>query len=375
MRLLVEQGRHLSSLAQVRLERAILAGPPRKLYRDDLEPQRWQELVERSIWLNLPKLNASGVSLGPAARERFADLSEVNPQWQLAANERDEFSHWMSGTGDPDYESSRDRDRNIAPRKRQELVQWLRMPAPERGPFYEDTWRETCRMRFFHSWCALCDLAGEEVWPISRWREALQVWSEEGQVLRSWSFAAPLVQTMPNEILLELAHAVTWWLEAASKALDRHEAILLNLCRRVLALPLEPEAGISQNGEPIDEPVTEAINHPVGHVTQALLNVWLGREPNDNEKLPDHIEPLFTRLCDDRVNKFRHGRVLLASRLISLFRVDQLWTETHLLPLFDWGSAPRSEGGVGGLSLVPSSIRTVANLIQGSISRNRTPLL
>jgi len=48
------------------------------------------------------------------------------------------------------------------------------------------------------------------------------------------------------------------------------------------------------------------------------------------------IEPFFTRLCDVGIERFRHGRVLLASRLIPLFRVDRAWTETHLLPLLDW---------------------------------------
>ncbi len=60
--------------------------------------------------------------------------------------------------------------------------------------------------------------------------------------------------------------------------------------------------------------------------------------PNDNDKLPADIEPFFTQLCDIGVEQFRHGRVLLASRLIALFRVDRPWTETHLLPLFDWAS-------------------------------------
>jgi hypothetical protein len=32
--------------------------------------------------------------------------------------------------------------------------------------------------------------------------------------------------------------------------------------------------------------------------------------------------------------------VLLASRLIALFRVDRPWTEKHLLPLFDWEASP-----------------------------------
>ena len=37
-----------------------------------------------------------------------------------------------------------------------------------------------------------------------------------------------------------------------------------------------------------------------------------------------------------RVDRFRHGRVILGSRLISIFRVDRPWTEQYLLPLFSW---------------------------------------
>ena len=333
-RLFILQGDQLAGAAQARLEAAILAGPPREMYRDDLEPERWQDLVARSVWLHLAKLNASGLTLGVRAVARLAELSDAYPQWQLAANERDEFSHWMSGSGDPDYEDSRDVD--IAPRTRRELVPWLTKPPPEPRPFYEDTWRDVCRTRFFHSLYALCDLAQDGVWPSSRWREALQAWSEEGMVLRSWRYAAPLVQTMPDPVIQELAHGVTWWIETVSKSINQHEEILLNLCRRVLALPLEAGTGMTSNGEPIDQPVTEAINHPVGHVTQALINLWFKRNPNDNDQLPADIKPFFTQICDVQVGRFRHGRVLLGSRLIALFRVDRTWTEQSLLPLFSW---------------------------------------
>ena len=339
LRLLVQQGRRLTPKSQEQLESAILAGPPRAMYRDDLETDRWQDLVARSVWLHLAKLNASGLSLGAAGAARLKELSDLHPQWQLAANERDEFSHWMSGTGDPDYEESRDVD--IAPRNRREIVPWLNKPQRERRPFDEDTWRDVCRTRFFHSLCALSDLARQNVWPAGRWREALQVWSEDGMVLRSWRFAAPLVQTMPDKVAQELAHGVTWWLEAASKSIDRHETILLHVCQRVLGLPLDEDSGIrGGDGEAIQQPVTEAINHPIGHVTQALINLWFKREPNDGDGLPADIGPLFTQLCDVRVRRFRHGRVLLASRLIALFRVDHQWTERCLLPRFDWAVDP-----------------------------------
>ncbi len=331
MRLLVLQGTNLSPVAGTKLEEAILAGPPRAMYRNDLEAERWQSLMERSVWLHLAKLKESGRTLGESAFQHFTDLSIANPAWKLASNESDEFSHWMSGTGDPDYEERRDID--IAPRKRRELVKWLKQPLPEKRPFYEDTWREICRTRFFHSFYALCDLVQEGVWPVERWREALQAWSEVGKVERSWRFAAPLVQTISDENLQEIAHSVTWWLEAASKSIDRHETILLTLCQRILRLPHKDTIDTDQS-------VTRAINHPVGHVTMALLNLWFKREPNDNDTLPNDIEPFFAQLCDTKNEQFRYGRVLLASRLIALFRVDPRWTETYLLPLFDWETYP-----------------------------------
>jgi hypothetical protein len=266
------------------------------------------------------------------------DLSRAHPELHLAPNQSDEFSSWMSGTGDPDYQDSQDID--IAPRKRRELVQWLKKLPPDRRPFYEDTWREICRTRFFHCLYALCDLARDGEWPSGRWREALQAWSEEGSVLRGWRYAAPLVQIMPEAVLLEIAHSVTWWLEVVSKSIDRNEVILLDLCRRVLTLPLKADSGMTRNGEPINQPVTEAINHPIGQVTHTLLNLWFKREPNDNDQLPAEIESIFTELCDVRIDRFRHGRVLLGSRLIALFRIDRSWTERHLLPLLDWTVNP-----------------------------------
>jgi hypothetical protein len=335
IRLFVLQGRHLRGTGQERLEVAILAGPPREMYRDDLEPGEWTDLVARSVWLRLAKLHVSGLTLGASAAAHLAQLSTEHPQWQLQANESDEFSFWMSGTGDPDYDDRR--MVNAAPRNWRDLVGWLASSPSDRGPFREDTWVNVCRTRFFHSLRALCVLAQRSEWPASRWREALQTWAEEGLVVRSWHYAAPLVQRMPDAILQEIIHAVAWWIEAASKSISRHEQILLDLCRRMLALNLDAGNATPHNDDSLGQPVTQAINHPVGLVTQAVINLWFKRNPNDNDRLPDEIKSFFTQICNFQEHRFRHGRVLLGSRLIALFRVDRAWTECHLLPLFDWG--------------------------------------
>ena len=339
MRLLVLQGQRLSS-SQGTLEAAILDGPPRHMYKESLESEDWEGIVERSVWLRLAKLDASGLDLGKAAQSCFDTLSSANPSWQLDPYKREEFPHWISGTGDPDYED--DREIDIAPRKRRGLVQWLKDSPPQRHWSDEDTWSETCRTQFPLSFVALCDLAQQDIWLAHRWREALQVWSEEGLAEQSWRYAAPLVATMPDKILAEIAHGVAWWLYATSKSGEGHDEILLDLCRRILNLPFESgsDLTIHQGGERIRRSVTEAINHPVGLVTQALLSLWFRREPNDNDRLPDDLEPLFTEMCDTQVERFHRGRSVLASRLVTLFRVDRSWTEQHLLPLFQWTENP-----------------------------------
>jgi len=338
MRLLVLQGAKISPIGLTRLEAAIISGPPRSMYRVDLEPERWKSIVEQSVWLLLAKLHSGGAQMGATASNQLRVLSANNPSWHLKQDESDEFSHWMSGTGDPEYEG---RHRvEIAPRNRQQLVKWLAKPRDGHQQFDDgDNWRELCRTRFFHSCFSLCDLAQEQVWPVERWREALQVWSEPNLVLRSWRYAAPLVNTMPETLIHDTARNVARWMEVASKVINRHEDILFNLCRRILELPDEPSENVSERGEARKDLVTDAFNHPVGDVAQALLNLWFRKQPNDNDLLPADIASFFTLMCSVRTERFRHGRVFLASRLIALFRVDRIWTEKHLLPYFDWESS------------------------------------
>ncbi len=335
LRLLALQGRGLSS-SQSRLETAILAGPPKRMFNPNIEDEDWQKIVDHSVWLRLVKLDASGLNLGIAARNRLNAISTTNPSLKLEPYEREEFPSWMSGTGDPDYEDNLEID--IAPRKRHELVPWLKNTEYPLNPFKEDNWRETCRTRFFHCLFALCDLANENEWSVVRWREALQEWSKEDQIQRSWHFAAPLVETMPDGILLKIAHGVAWWLRNASNYDEKHEDILLNLCLRLLDLHIDLESGEIQEDEPDQNPITAAINHPVGLVTEALLNLLFKQNRHDDERLPEKIEGQFTILCDTKIALYRYGRVVLASRLIALFRIDQPWTEKNLLPLFRWSN-------------------------------------
>ena len=85
-----------------------------------------------------------------------------------------------------------------------------------------------------------------------------------------------------------------------------------------------------------DNLVARAYNNPAGRVTEAIMRWWYRHPLQDCEGLPDDIEPFLVDLCDTEEEKYRHGRVILAINLVTLYRVDQSWTTEHLLPLFDW---------------------------------------
>ncbi|WMN59560.1 SIR2 family protein [Pseudoalteromonas xiamenensis] len=336
LRLLVIQGHNLDSDSQADLEKAILMGPAREMFQPDLEENDWQNLASRAIWLFLAKLKSSGLNLGALAYSKYIELSRANPCWQLHSDESDEFMFWMSSGDEPDYEKLEVDD--IAPRKRNELVKWLVRSLPKQRPFYNDTWMEVCKSRFYHSVFALRDLTILGKWPAARWNEALEVWQGQEHINRSWQCVAPLLQEAPDGFLLEVAHAATRWLEKAAEFVNLDEDAFLNLCQRFTALPMVVGTGarLTRNGIETHDYLTSAINHPIGHVTRALLNLWLKRAPKDYDLLPNDIKPFFTTLCDANLEHFCHARVLMGSRLIAFYRVDPRWTEQHLLPLLDW---------------------------------------
>lgn len=337
LRLLVTRGVKVPAQKKRRLEKAILLGPPRKMYRDDIEEDQWRVVVQHCTWLRLAKLAAGGVSLGHAAAAELQALSRDHPDWSLAPDQRDEFSHWLSGPGDPGHVNQRQVVR--LPRGRRDLVNELRSPK-EADSFQDDDWRELCAESFPTVVSALCQLSRDGVWPGDRWRNAFQVWSTTDEMVkRSWRYLGSVVQRMPSSTLLELQHAVAWWLESVSKVIDGSDGLFVPMCSRLLGLKLDYHFH--------DSSVTNAaINHPVGLVTSGLMRFWFLSNPKDGERLPEDIKEIFTSICDNNVEYYRPGRLLLATNLVALFRVDEPWTRGNLLPNFIWERSNEEAIGV-----------------------------
>ena len=341
IRLLELQGKNLSLGTKARLEEEILVGPPPKpkTFFDDISEGDKQK-IDYSIWWRLAKLKKSGVPLGKVARNRLNTLSKKYPEWQISDNECGGVITWTIGPCKPNHIV--DMVGDTVPTRRLNLVKWLKQP-PEgiNRHFSEDKWRGICRKHALNVGYALFDLVKEGVWPIPRNKKyleyALYAWAEKvPQCRRTWLYFASQVQTWDDSILRDILYGFTQWLEKAAQVSNQHENILLELCRRVMKMSPMPELDVVRYNDPSDQPISDAINHPIGHVTQVLLSLWFKRKPEDGDLLPGDIKPIFTELCDTHNDHFRHGKVMLTVQLISLFRVDPQWTKQHLLPLLDW---------------------------------------
>ncbi len=332
LRLLVLQGRKLSSSSQEYLETAILSGPPQSIFKT-INIENRPDIKDRDIWLRLAKLQSSGLVLGSASAKQLKKLSQQYPEWQLAPDERDEFGMWMSSPNDPEFKEVIKRYITPVPRELNALIRWLNHPPPENNHLYDDEWYNVCRTRFALCLRALSAIANQNSWPILRWKHALQAWNTQSMARHSWKFVIPLVQKMPDKVLFDLRQEIAYWLMVVANFPSKDENVILKLCMRFINL--ENTHSKSNFTLPHDY-IIESFDHYIGHITEAILKILFHRKPNDNDKIPKDITPLFAKLCNTNADIFCYGRVILCSHLVAFFRIDPKWSKQHLLPMLDW---------------------------------------
>lgn len=326
-RLLVKQGSALDAKQGERLEDALLAGPPSSTYGLEADDPILVQHVKRVVWLRLSKMQASGRPLSQQAKRRLQNISEDHPDWELAANESDEFSFWMGVTGDPEFELLETKE--SAPRRLSPLIKWLKVP-PKDSPFLRsDDWETLCRTRFFLCFSALRALGRRGVWPEGRWATALYAWSGEEQRSRSWTWGRRCIAELPDSVFRKLATPIARWVETSSGNSGTPTSTLIELSRRLLSL----ETPVS---EADSIPLFLAVNHPSGIAAQALLHAWFGTGLQDEQGLASPYQKEFDRIVGGEGAPWDMARTTLATQAVTFYRVDSRWTTRHLLPLFDW---------------------------------------
>ena len=322
MRLLASLARRLDATEMNQLEQVILQGPPRKMFRQDTKDEDWVYIVDKTIWRRLARLQASDAELSQKSSSKLESLKKQY-SWSLAKDDRDDFSTWFSFGKDIKV------DVLPTPHTKNELIEWIHQ-HPKEDIRKSDEWPVRCKQYVDITADVLVHWANQGEWLESRWLQAFLAWTDDECLKNSWDCIPKVITKAPDSLIEVVARELGRWLEKQANKFEDQEELFFGLIERILKLDHEGSVQFDK------EPLTYAINHPVGIAIEALLRWWYRGSLEDGQGLPDKFKSLFTKICDTRCKSFRPGRTVLAAHVVTFFRIDEEWTSEHLLPLFDW---------------------------------------
>ena len=328
-RLLIQQSHRLDAALREQVEEAILAGPPRAIFRGDMSEEEYQGHKQYLSWLLLKKLSWN-CSLSSHARSRLEQMEQEEPRLCREPDEQEEFPVWV---GSPQDATSSPVAISALPRTCDEIARWITEGNLLFSP-KEQQWRQLCRERGQDCLQALQHLSRENIFPREFWWNAVQIWTE---AISETAFHQELLNwflQLPDNAFLQLAECCSWWLiRCAEGSLLAGLASFIDLCHKLLFLSYpEDSSRLSDTGDIL----SQALNSPQGNAARALFHIWSNSGLRDNAGLVEPYRTLLTELCDRHDPLPTHAHVFLGRYAITLYRVDRGWTEEHLLPLFDW---------------------------------------
>lgn len=323
MRLLAEQSRNLGK-DSMKLEFAILAGPVNK--SKDFDD------YDYDIWLRLMKMGASNLILSDEARKRLLDISKKNPSWKLDAEyQSEEFSGWVSGTGDPDFDTEQFIEMHKAPYELKELVEWIKLRSSDKRNGHRDNWSSFCIEHPNLCIDALSILAKDDIWPGKQWNQSLCKWCDKKIIEQYYERIVGLLKQVPSSYLNDFARSSAFWIIEAieSEFVNREDVFVV--CKKILSIT----PGEANQKENSDISYQSIINSSIGLATEALIQMLLKGGAKYRQGIPREYAELFGKLCLDNTIYARYGKLVLAQYLNLLFWLDSEWTKKWLIPLFD----------------------------------------
>lgn len=339
MRFLRVAGKRISSQSMRKLEKAILAGPPRVIYRDDLGHIKWDSIWNDSVWRPLLNLDKGGVKLSDKARIRMEQACEGRTyNWE---NDRDDFRSWMESFSGP---TPREED------AKEEMLKRLRKAPFERLPKLIQEC-ETSKMvgivnqgnanlqallmhykeKPVRVVRALRRLACEQkVWPAGVWTAIIR--DSEHLSKRGKMFILKLLSMSPDGFLREA-------IPDAMRYVKEHHAVLsAESFYKDFLFRLWKNIGDCGSAVITEDVMTQAINAPSGVFSEIILLDLRQQHPQAGMGIPDELKSHFNRVAEGVRPGDIFGKVILASKLSILYSVDPEWCEGFLLPKMDWSN-------------------------------------
>ena len=326
LRFLRKRGQDIRRERLDSLIEAILQGPPRHLYRNDLTDDEWIRLRDHEIRLRLYKLTESGVALTASAQQVYDHIQSDAP-WQTPSDHSEEFIVFFGAGG---YVRQNDADalKNFADMSIEQFTQWSRTQTDEPWEWgqWDGGWGQFAENDVKASVKLLKGAADNEIWPIPPWRKVLDALGQKRMedVADTIKYeVADLFVSMPLEELAKLDLPVARWFEGTWQKLEENQR--RELWRRIWGASLlneDPEDDLNY-----DTP----LNHAGGILGYILYQEMAECIPKvsagENPGFPSRLQSDFEKVAEEDHRSAQLARVRIVPMLAFLYRIDPDWTD------------------------------------------------
>ena len=217
LRFLRKRGQDIRGERLDRLTEAILKGPPRHLYRDDLTDDEWSNLSDAEVHLRLSNLTESGAALSASVREVYERI-QSGAQLQPTGDHSEEFD--FSGFGSVGPSTGRVIE-NFADMPIERFIQWA---GTQTGPPWEcgGGWHRFVENDIEASVKLLKDAADKGIWPIAPWYRVLDSFRPEEEENAVAQEVVTLLVDMPTIELAKLDIQAARWLESTWQWMEKN---------------------------------------------------------------------------------------------------------------------------------------------------------
>ncbi len=323
MRFFRKAGHRLPQDVLTEIVSAIHAGPEANEAQSGLVDP---EMIRRRQGYLLRKLTEAGVELDRQSQDLITEVETGDTAPRDGGQE--EFRIWWTTNSFQPVDIG-----DLAPRKLVEGTVADIAAAMDAGKIDPDSFRGLTKRVPVKVADALCALAEQERWPASYWPAFLGSLSflsgeDEPPPTGLRDRMAAVLAGAPDSLFEALgADGAEFTIRIGEEYGPCREGEFVTLWRKVWRGM--KEAAPDTN---MDDPLTNALNHPAGKLAEAMLARMRQHQPEADAGIPEALRGCFDAICSDARGNL--GRVMLASRLYYLFMIDPGWTGRNLIARF-----------------------------------------
>ncbi|MFV1850593.1 MAG: hypothetical protein ACMZ66_07790 [Thalassospira sp.] len=327
------QGKSLNDELLNKITSAIVNGPPRSMFREDISDADWHRRKDRETWLLLSKLNQSGAELPEDAKSCLMEIIARYPEWKLDNSHSEEFPFYVSS-------GWREREKIDIDFDQLSLLDLQKWASDEEARRWDLAgWDKYCDHNPENALERLVDLSEFSAFPKTIWDVALWRFTENKEFSKKNSERlGTAVLNLPLDVIGHIHVSAARWLKATSSELS--EATLLRVWKHIW------NGSKSQHEQEIPT-INTPLNHGSGILADVLISSLASDHPSVRANGTYDILPSYQELLDlvalDNSYGARLARLSLSNQLLYLFRLTPKWTRECLIHRMNPASADFDE--------------------------------